>query len=124
MKEDLGYFNTTVAYWDEQSDSEKLSAYLLLYRSAESLFRGILRSLNQELGNFGTMTLTLAELRLLTNDEQILLNQVRVKRNHILHRAGERISIDKNFAKDFLQVIENLLIRAEVKTKEIESSQN
>lgn len=113
LKEDFIYFNSTVNHWNEQSDSEKLSAFLLLYRSSESLFRGILRSLGHEVSNFGTMTSNLAEINLLTNDEHLLLNQVRKQRNHILHRAGEKISIKESFAKDFLKVIEKLLIRAD-----------
>ena len=113
LKEDITYYHSTVESWENQSDSEKLSAFLLLYRSAESLFRGILRSLGQEVSTFGNMILTLADLNLITNEEQIILNQVRRQRNHILHRAGEKITIPKLFAQDFLKTIESILLRAD-----------
>ena len=89
------------------------SAFLLLYRSAESLFRGILRTKGLDTGNFGTMLTTLADLGLLKNEEQIILNQVRRQRNYILHRAGEKITIQKKFAEDFIRVVENILVRAD-----------
>ena len=113
LQEDFSYFNTTIENWDTQGDSEKLSAFLLLYRSSESLFRGILRSKGLDTGNFGIMLTSLADLGLLKNEEQIILNQVRRQRNYILHRAGEKITIQKKFAEDFIQVIENVLVRAD-----------
>ncbi len=113
LQEDFSYFNTTIENWDSQGDSEKLSAFLLLYRSAESLFRGILRTRGLDTGNFGAMLISLADLGLLKNDEQIILNQVRRHRNYILHRAGEKITIQKKFAEDFIRVVENILIRAD-----------
>lgn len=112
LKEDLTFFNNALENWEQKSDSEKLGAFLLLYRSAESLFRGILRSYNAALGNFGVMVLSLADLELLTLEEQRLLNQVRKQRNYILHRAGERIDIPKDFASEFLTTLENILVRA------------
>lgn len=83
-----------------------------MYRSVESLFRGILRSQGMSQGNFGVMSLTLSELALPTNEEQIILNQVRRHRNLMLHRAGEKIKITQAFAKSFLDTIESILIRA------------
>lgn len=118
LQEDFTYFNETLENWDSTDESEKLSAFLLLYRSAESLFRGILRSKGLESGNFGTMLSTLADLGLLKNEEQIILNQVRRHRNYILHRAGEKITIQKKFAQEFISVVENILVRADaVETK-------
>lgn len=113
LQEDFKFFNTSIENWDSQSDSEKLSAFLMLYRSAESLFRGILRSMGSDTGNFGNMMLSLSNLGLLNNDEQIILNQVRRQRNYILHRAGEKITIQKKFAEEFLHVVENILVRAD-----------
>ena len=113
LQEDFSYFNSTIENWDSQADSEKLSAFLLLYRSAESLFRGILRTKGLDTGNFGTMLTSLADLGLLKNEEQIILNQVRRQRNYILHRAGEKITIQKKFAEDFIRVVENILVRAD-----------
>lgn len=122
LQEDFSYFNSTIENWDSQGDSEKLSAFLLLYRSAESLFRGILRTRNLDTGNFGTMLSSLADLGLLKNDEQIILNQVRRQRNYILHRAGEKITIQKKFAEDFIRVVENILVRADNLESSEESS--
>ena len=85
----------------------------MLKRGCESLFRGILITKNLETGNFGQMLLTLSDLGLVKNDEQIVLNQVRRQRNYILHRAGEKITIQKKFAEDFLHVIENILVRVD-----------
>jgi uncharacterized protein YutE (UPF0331/DUF86 family) len=112
LQEDFSYFNSTIENWDAQGDSEKLSAFLLLYRSAESLFRGIIRTKGLDTGNFGTMISTLADLSLLESEEQIILNQVRRHRNYLLHRAGEKISIQKKFAQDFIRVVESILVRA------------
>ena len=60
------------------------------------------------------MALTMAEIEppLVNSEEQIILNQVRRHRNLMLHRAGEPINITKAFANDFLQTVENILIRA------------
>lgn len=113
LQEDFTYFNSTLENWDDTGESEKLSAFLLLYRSAESLFRGILRNRGIDTGNFGTMLTSLSDLGLLKNDEQILLNQVRRHRNYILHRAGEKITVQRKFAEDFIQVVENILVRAD-----------
>jgi hypothetical protein len=113
IKEDLNFFQSTLDTWEQQTDSEKLSAFLLLYRVAESLFRGILRNLGiEKLGNFGAMSLTLADLGLVIHEEQLILNQVRRQRNFMLHRAGEKIKITKVFADSFLETVENILVRA------------
>ena len=113
LQEDFTYFNSTLENWATTGESEKLSAFLLLYRSAESLFRGILRTRGIDTGNFGTMLTSLSDLGLLKNEEQILLNQVRRHRNYILHRAGEKITVQRKFAEDFIQVVENILVRAD-----------
>ena len=113
IRDDFFQFNSTLESWDKISDSEKLSAFLLLYRSSESLFRGILRNRGLETGNFGSMILTLSELELISNEEQLVLNQVRRQRNIILHRSGEKISISKKFASEFQSTLENILVRAD-----------
>lgn len=112
VKEDLSFFHSRLESWQEQSDNDRLRAFLLLYRSAESIFRGILRNQGSPQGNFGTMILTLAEMKLISNEEQIILNKVRRQRNLMLHRAGEKINITKSFAQSFLESIESILLNA------------
>ena len=112
LKSDLSYTYQRIDNWEKLGNEEQLTAFMLLYRAAEALFRGILRKKQGKIGNFGTMVLSLAELHLVNNDEQIILNQVRRQRNFILHRSGEELSLSKTFMKNFYSTISIIITRA------------
>lgn len=112
LKSDLSYTYQRINNWEKLGNEEQLTAFMLLYRAAEALFRGILRKKQGKIGNFGMMVLALAELHLINNEEQIILNQVRRQRNFILHRSGEELSLSKNFMKSFYSTISIIITRA------------
>jgi uncharacterized protein YutE (UPF0331/DUF86 family) len=85
---------------------------MLLYRAAETLFRGILRKKRGKMGNFGSMVLALTELGFINNEEQIILNQARRQRNYILHRTGEALTLSQGYMKQFSETISSIITKA------------
>ncbi|MHA2105940.1 MAG: hypothetical protein ACW981_21140 [Candidatus Hodarchaeales archaeon] len=112
LKSDLTYVYEHISSWDSKSSEERLTAFMLLYRAGETLFRGILRKTRGKMGNFGSMVLALADMNLINNDEQIILNSARKSRNWILHRTGEEFSLSQGYMRQFYDCIKSIITRA------------
>ena len=112
LKSDLSYVYGHIAKWDEKTNEERLTAFMLIYRATETLFRGILRKTRGKMGNFGSMVLALADMNLINNDEQIILNSARKQRNYILHRTGEGLSLSQSYMRQFYECITSIITRA------------
>jgi len=123
LKADLSYTFQQISLWNEKTNEERLAAFMLLYRASETLFRGVLRKRRGKMGNFGSMVLALAEMGLINNEEQIVLNQARRQRNYILHRSGEQITLSQGYMRNFYDTVTAIVQRAGASYVEKESEE-
>lgn len=111
---DLDYVTARIAKWDESNEEEQSLAFLLLYRSAESIIQVVVSQLAvthiEEL-NLLAMINFLKERQLISGNEAIMLHRLRHLRNVIMHQPGKKIAVDKNAMHGFLGIIQNVAER-------------
>ncbi|MFX1512097.1 MAG: hypothetical protein ACFFCQ_05890 [Promethearchaeota archaeon] len=115
IKFDIDFARSRLPTWNELSGEEKLTSFLFLYRSLETLFRNIIKEfgLTTEDSTFFGLLESLRMNEFLDTEEMRILGRIRRKRNLILHKSGEKINIEAEDISAFLMMLENVLERVE-----------
>jgi uncharacterized protein YutE (UPF0331/DUF86 family) len=116
LKTDIEYVKNRLSLWDEISEEEHSTAMVFLFRSAEQLFKSILDQLGippTGYSNFSLILKGLKEYKIINDEEIEILNNLRGKRNTLVHQSGRIVKIEKEDIEESLKVLERILIRAD-----------
>lgn len=113
IKLDVLYTSKKLENWEEISIDEKISTFLFLWRSVESLFRNILwkRNAYPKDPSWPSITNVLLKEKLLTIRENKNLKGIRLRRNSMLHRSQDRF-ISKEDVEDLLKLLQSVIDRS------------
>ena len=115
LKLDMERAKTSADNWDVLTPDQHVSSFLFLYRSAETLFRNLLRELgifSQE-GGFPATLDTLRDKGFILQTELRQLDRFRRKRNILLHKSGASLEVSKAEMQQFVSLFEGVLARTE-----------
>ncbi len=112
---DLLHAKRKLQHWNDLDTEEKVSTFVFLYRSAETVFRNVAVVLagRQILDNltFQKLLSVLVSHRLLKFDETESLRSIRKKRNALFHKSRTNVDIYKGDVEALLRIIEHFLER-------------
>ncbi|MHA1967637.1 MAG: hypothetical protein ACW964_07540 [Candidatus Hodarchaeales archaeon] len=114
IKLDVLYTSKKLENWDEISNDEKISTFLFLWRSVESLFRNVLWKRNvypKDDQSWPSITNVLLKEKLLTIRENKNLKTIRLRRNAMLHRSQDRF-VSKEDIEDLLKLLQSVIDRS------------
>lgn len=114
IKLDVLYTSKKLENWNEISNDEKISTFLFLWRSVESLFRNVLWKRDaypKDDQSWPAITNVLLKEKLLTIRENKNLKGIRLRRNAMLHRSQDRF-ISKEDIEDLLKLLQTVIDRS------------
>ncbi len=113
IKLDVLYTTKKLESWDEISNDERISTFLFLWRSVESLFRHVLWKKDaypKDDQSWPSITNTLLKEKLLTIRENKELKNIRLRRNAMLHRSQDRF-VSKEDVEELLKLLQAIIDR-------------
>ncbi|NHK31285.1 MAG: hypothetical protein FK730_08030 [Asgard group archaeon] len=116
LKTDMEYVKNRLKHWDEISEEERATALVFLFRSIEQLFKGLIERLDAPVEiytNFNMILQFLRERNLIDERDEKAFDNIRKKRNTLVHQSGRVVSIKKNDIERFLSSLERVLLNAE-----------
>ena len=112
---DLLHAKKKIQHWNELDKEEKVSTFVFLYRTAETLFRNVAVVLagKQVLDNltFQKLLSVLVSHRMLKYNETEDLRDIRRKRNALFHKSRTSVDIYKEDVETLLNIVEHFLER-------------
>ncbi len=118
LKTDIEYVKNRLKHWDEISEEERATALVFLFRSAEQLFKSLIERFGAPVEiytNFNMILQFLRERDLLTKEQEEAINNIRKKRNILVHQPGRLITVEKSEIENFLISLESVLLAVEDK---------
>ncbi|MHA1912019.1 MAG: hypothetical protein ACTSYA_10010 [Candidatus Kariarchaeaceae archaeon] len=112
---DLEYVRDRLMKWSEISNEDKTLVFLLFYRTSEHLLRSLAsKNINNvdEL-QFPSLISTMRENSILSEDEYSLFNEIRMRRNELVHRPGTGLNIDHETLHHLFQTLIDVLQRSD-----------
>lgn len=116
LKTDIEYVKNRLNLWKKISEEERATALVFLFRSTEQLFKSILDRFETPIeiySNFSSIIQFLINKKLIDDKEEEAFNTIRKKRNTLVHQSGRIVAIKKEEIEDFLQSLENVLLKVE-----------
>ncbi|NHJ86166.1 MAG: hypothetical protein FK734_11940 [Asgard group archaeon] len=116
MKTDIEYVKNRLKLWDEISEEERATALVFLFRSSEQLFKSMIERFDAPLEiytNFSMILQFLKDKGIITDLEENAFNIIRKKRNTLVHQSGRLVKIEKKEIEDFLQALEETLLKVD-----------
>lgn len=120
LKTDMEYVKNRLKHWEEISEEERATALVFLFRSTEQLFKGLIDRLEAPVEiytNFNMILQFLKERNLINEKDEIAFDNIRKKRNTLVHQSGRIVSIKKNEIEKFLSSLESVLLKVEKNVK-------
>jgi hypothetical protein len=120
LKTDMEYVKNRLKHWSNISEEERATALVFLFRSTEQLFKSLIDKLEAPVEiytNFNMILEFLKERKLITEKDEAAFDNVRKKRNTLVHQSGRVVSIKKKEIENFLSSLENVLLKTENQTK-------
>ncbi|MFW9853166.1 MAG: hypothetical protein ACFFDS_09495 [Candidatus Thorarchaeota archaeon] len=115
IKADIDYVKERIEDWNKIRNEEQTLAFLLIYRTLETIFRKTLEDITTESQhedvNFLRLIDILEENKLLDKDEVSMLHEVRFKRNVLFHSPGKSLDIGKSTMEKLLSLINKIIER-------------
>ena len=116
----MEYVKNRLKHWEEISEEERATALVFLFRSTEQLFKGLIDRLEAPVEiytNFNMILQFLKERNLINEKDEIAFDNIRKKRNTLVHQSGRIVSIKKNEIEKFLSSLESVLLKVEKNVK-------
>jgi len=120
LKTDIEYVKNRLRHWDDISEEERGTALVFLFRSTEQLFKSLIEQYDAPVEiytNFNMILQFLREHDLITKEQEEAFNNVRKKRNILVHQPGRIISVEKHEIENFLISLESVLLAVEERKK-------
>lgn len=112
---DLEYVRDRLIKWSEISNEDKMLVFLLFYRTAEHLLRSLAANHISNVNElqFPNLISAMKEGSLLSDNEFSLFNEIRMRRNELVHRPGTGLSISQETLQHLFQTLIEVLQRSE-----------
>ncbi|NHJ48270.1 MAG: hypothetical protein FK733_10830 [Asgard group archaeon] len=121
LKTDIEYVKNRLKHWSDISEEERATALVFLFRSTEQLFKGLIDTFDAPVEiytNFNMILQFLREQNLITEKDEAAFDNIRKKRNTLVHQSGRVVSIKKSEIEKFLSSLENVLLNVEKRSIE------
>ena len=120
LKTDIEYVKNRLKMWSKITEEDRSTSLVFLFRSTEQLFKSILDKFDAPVEvytNFSVMIQYLRDKALITAKDEQSFNNIRKKRNTLVHQSGRIVTIKKDEIEDFLQSLESVLLKVEKRFK-------
>ncbi len=112
---DLEYVRNRLMKWSEVSNEDKTLVFLLFYRTSEHLLRSLASKNIQNVDElqFPSLISAMREKSILSDDEYSLFNEIRMRRNELVHRPGTGLTIGQETLHHLFQTLIDVLQRSD-----------
>ncbi len=120
LKTDIEYVKNRLKLWDKISEEEHATSLVFLFRSTEQLFKSLIERYDAPIEiytNFSMILQFLKDKEFISEKEEKAFNTIRKKRNTLVHQSGRVVNIKKKEIEEFLESLENTLLKVETQFK-------